>query len=66
MNKPRRFRLTYSLADDIADETELLREQVKTLQPGAAQDDILKRIRQNETAAYLSQWLTSRGLRPPM
>jgi hypothetical protein len=65
MQKRRRFKQTLTLEERLAEDTELLREQAKTLQPGTALDHVLKRIRQNETAAHLSEWLTSPGLRPP-
>ncbi len=64
MNK-RRFQFTYTFAERLAEENELLREQAKALKPGADLDQLLKRIRLNESSAHLSQWLTSQGLRPP-
>jgi hypothetical protein len=54
-----------TLEERLAEDTEQLREQAKMLVPGHDLDLVLKRIRQNETAAHLSQWLTSPGLRPP-
>jgi hypothetical protein len=65
MQKRRRFKQTSTLKERLAEDTEQLRKQAKTLQPGAALDHVQKRIRQNETAAHLSEWLTSPGLRPP-
>ena len=63
--KRRRFNHTSTLAQRLAEDTELLREQAGTLPPGPALDDVLRRIRQNETAAHMSEWLNSPGLKVP-
>ena len=65
MKKRRRFRQTSTLVERLAEDTEQLREQAKGLQPGTALDHIQKRIRQNETAAHMSEWLNSPGLKAP-
>jgi hypothetical protein len=66
MQKRSHFELTSTLAEYLAEDTKLLREQARKLKPGADLDHVLHRIRLNETTAHLSKWLTSRGLRPPM
>ena len=65
MQKPIYFERPSTLAEHIADDTKLLRERAKKLKPGSDLDEVLNRIRLNQTTAHLSQWLTSRGLRPP-
>jgi hypothetical protein len=65
MRKRTNFEPTSALAKHLADDTKLLREKARKLKPGADLDRVLNRIRLNETTAHLSQWLTSRGLRPP-
>jgi hypothetical protein len=65
MQKGSQFKLTSALAEHLADDTKRLRKQAKALKPGADLDQVLKLIRLNEATAHLSQWLTSRGLRPP-
>jgi hypothetical protein len=49
----------------LAEDTELLREQARTLQRGPDLDQALRRIRQNQTAARMSEWLSSPGLKVP-
>jgi hypothetical protein len=39
--------------------------QVAALKPGPQRDALLKKIRQLETAARISDWLSSPGLLPP-
>ncbi|KRR11737.1 hypothetical protein CQ12_40880 [Bradyrhizobium jicamae] len=64
MQKRRRLVQTSTLEERLAEDTEQLRQQAKTLKPGLARDHIL-RIRQNETATHISEWLNSAGLQPP-
>ena len=61
--KRRRSNIQSALEERLAEDTELLREQAKTLRPGATLDR-LKRIRQNEAAANLTQWLASPSSQP--
>jgi hypothetical protein len=66
MQKRRGFKHTSSLTEQLADDTAQLREQAKLLPPGLTRDHVIRRIRQNETAADLCLWLNSPGLQPPM
>lgn len=66
MQKRRRFKQTSTLAERLAEDTAQLREQAKLLRPGLARDHVIRRIRQNETAADLCLWLDSPGLQPPV
>jgi hypothetical protein len=61
----RRFKQTSTLEERLAEDTEQLREQAKLLPPGATLDRVLQRIRQNETAAHMTEWLNSPGLKAP-
>ncbi|MGY2904668.1 hypothetical protein [Bradyrhizobium sp. URHC0002] len=63
--KRRHFIQTTSLAERLLYDVEQLRQQAEKLAPGPAQDTVLRKIRQNETAAHISDWLNSPGLRPP-
>ena len=65
MTTRRRFKQASTLEERLAEDTEQLREQAKLLPPGSALDEVLKRIRQNETAAHITEWLNSRGLKAP-
>jgi hypothetical protein len=61
----RRFSYTRSPQERLADDIALLREQAKNMKPGVALDQVLRRIRQNETASHMSEWLSSPGLQTP-
>ena len=65
MVKRRRFKQSDLLEDRLAVEAIRLREQARTMKPGAARDDVLRQARQCETGAHVSEWLRSPGLRPP-
>jgi hypothetical protein len=60
-----RFKHATTLQEHLAEDTKRLREKVKLLAPGPALNAALEKIRQNEIASHLSEWLNSRGLKPP-
>jgi hypothetical protein len=49
----------------MAEEAQRFKEAAATLPRGTAQELLLKRARQAETASHMSEWLSSRGLQPP-
>ncbi|HEY0850573.1 MAG TPA: hypothetical protein VGD96_11695 [Bradyrhizobium sp.] len=61
----RRFKHTTSFEERLVREAERAKAEAKTLPDGAARDLLLKKARQAETAAHISEWLSSPGLRPP-
>jgi hypothetical protein len=61
----RRFTQTDSLEERLAEEAKRLREEAKLLKPGVARDVLVRRARQAETGAHMTEWLRSPGLRPP-
>ena len=63
--KRRRFKQTQYLELRLAEEAKRLREEAKLLPPGAAREELLRRARQAETGAHMSDWLGSPGLQPP-
>jgi hypothetical protein len=65
MSMRHRFKQTDSLEARLAAEAERLREQAKSLPPGAARDEMLRKARQAETGSQMSEWLRSPGLQPP-
>ena len=65
MIKRRRFKQIQSLSERLVQDVEHLKKKLATLPPGPEHDHILKRIRQNETAAHIDQWLKSPALQPP-
>jgi hypothetical protein len=48
-----------------AEEAKRLREEIQLLPPGAARDEMTRRLRQAETGARMSEWLQSPGLQRP-
>ena len=60
----RRFTHETTLEERLAKEARQLREQAKT-QPPVERERLLRKARQIDTASHMSEWLSSRGLRPP-
>jgi hypothetical protein len=58
----RRFKPVLTFKERLAQEMEQLRDQAKNMKPGVALDQVMDRIRQNETAAAMDDWLRS----PPL
>jgi hypothetical protein len=54
-----------SIAERLADEAKLLREQAKLLPPGVVQDAAIRAARQTDVTAHLGDWVNSPGLQPP-
>jgi hypothetical protein len=61
----RRRSLPHLFEENIAAEKAKLEAQVAKLKPGTQRDALLRKIRQLETAAQMSDWLRSPGLQPP-
>jgi len=50
----------------LAEEAQRFKEAAQKLPPGShAQELLLRRARQAETASHVDEWLTSPGLQPP-
>nr|WP_246756490.1 hypothetical protein [Bradyrhizobium diazoefficiens] len=65
MKQRRRFRQTLSLEERLTAEAKRLLDEAKSLPPGAAREDLIRRARQAETGSHMSEWLRSPGLMPP-
>jgi hypothetical protein len=65
MQKRRRFTHTSSLAERLLYDTRHLHELAAELPPALAQNEVHRKICQNETAAHISEWLRSPGLQAP-
>jgi len=65
MQKRRRFKQIFSLEERLAEEAIRLRDEAKSLPPGAAREELLRKARQAETGSHMSEWLRSPGLQPP-
>lgn len=61
----RRFRQVETLEQRLTTEASRLREQAKLLGPGLLRETLLRKARQTEMAARMSDCLQSLGLRPP-
>ena len=54
-----------SFQDKIAEEKKRLEEQAALLPNGPTKDEVLRKIKQLETASQVDEWISSPGLRPP-
>jgi hypothetical protein len=62
----RRIKHEKSFRERLAEEALLFKEAAQKLPPGShAQELLLRRARQAETASHIDEWLTSPGLQPP-
>jgi hypothetical protein len=57
--------VSHTFEENIAAEKAKLEAQVAKLKPGPQKDALLRKIRQLDTAAHVSEWLSSPGLQPP-
>jgi hypothetical protein len=65
MQQRRRIKHTDVLEERLAGEAIRLRELAKDTPPGIERDRLLRRARQAETGAQISEWLRSPGLQSP-
>ena len=61
----RRFKQTDALEVRLANEAMRLKEAAQTTPPGIERERLLRKARQADTGAHVSEWLRSPGLRPP-
>ena len=61
----RRQSIPHTFEGNIAAEKAKLEAQVAKLEPGPQKDALLRKIRQLDIAAHMSEWLSSPGLQPP-
>jgi hypothetical protein len=64
-SRRRRFKQEITLQDRIAEWAKEIRAQAAELPPGRERDELLKKVRQAETAMHLDDWANSPGLQPP-
>jgi hypothetical protein len=65
MQQQRRFKSNGSFQDRLALFAEDARQKASRLPPGAEKDDWVRKVRQAETAAHLSDWANSPTLQQP-
>jgi hypothetical protein len=65
MTSRRNFEHRQSIEERLREDIAKLSEQARNMKPGVALDQVLRRIRQNETASHMSVWLSSPGLQAP-
>ena len=65
MQKRPRFTQTELLEERLGKEAMRLREAAELLPSGAEREQLLRRARQAEVGAHISEWLKSPGLRAP-
>jgi hypothetical protein len=61
----RRQSVPHVFSDNIAAEKARVEARLAQLGPGPQADGLRKKLRQLDTAAHLSDWLSSPGLKPP-
>jgi hypothetical protein len=60
-----RTKLTESLDARLTQQARQIKERAKDLPPGKERQDLIRKIRQTETALRINQWISSPGLRKP-
>jgi hypothetical protein len=65
MERRRRFKQEVTLQDRIIAWANEVRAQAAVLPPGPERDELLKKVRQAETAMHLDDWANSPELQPP-
>jgi hypothetical protein len=65
MQKRHRFKQETTLQDRVIAWAKDVRAQAAELPPGRDRDELLKKVRQAETAMHLDDWANSPGLQPP-
>lgn len=66
MGQIRRVVQTEAREARLAEQARQLREQANAMPAGIEKAALLKRARQADTGAHLSEWLLSPGLQPPI
>jgi hypothetical protein len=61
----RRFKQTNPLDRRLEEQAKRLRREAEAVPPGVERDRLMRQARQAETAARMSEWLSSPGLQPP-
>ena len=65
MGSRRRFKQSSPLGERLAEEAKSLHALAKTLPPKTEREALLRKARQDEVGAHITEWLTSPGLQPP-
>lgn len=66
IKRRRRVKHEKTFQERLAEEAQKFKEAAGKLPPGShAQDLLLRRARQAETASHINDWLRSPGLKPP-
>jgi hypothetical protein len=65
MQNRRRFKHQITLQDRIIAWAKRIRAQAAGLPPGPDRDELLRKVRQAETAMHLDDWANSPELQPP-
>ena len=60
-----RFKQTQSLQERLSEQATRLRAEAKLLPPGALRDEVIRKMRQTETALQMSELVASPGLQSP-
>lgn len=61
----RRFKRTTTLDQRLSEEAQRLRKEARGTPPGIERERLIRKARQDETAAHMQEWLSSPGLQAP-
>jgi len=61
----RRFKQAVPLEERLIEQAQRWREEARFVRTGLERDRLVKKARQAEAAAHITDWLTSPGLQPP-
>jgi hypothetical protein len=61
----RRFKQTVPLEERLIEQAKRWREEAQSVGPGLERDGLIRKARQAEAAAHVTDWLTSPDLQPP-
>jgi hypothetical protein len=65
MQRRRRIKHILSLEQRLSEEAERLREEAQKLPPGPTREGLLRKAREDEMVAHMTEWITSPGSQPP-
>ncbi|GAA0026830.1 hypothetical protein [Bradyrhizobium ottawaense] len=65
MQLRRRIKQTTSLEERLTEQALRFRDEAKSLPPGIERERAIRKARQAETGAHISEWLNSPGLQSP-
>ena len=60
----RRFKHTKTFEERLAEDAKIARDKARSLPPGKEREELIRRVRRDEAAAQICEWLRSPDLQP--